>query len=64
MIAAGVRIDYIGDPFGGGLIALGLLGIPITLLYVVGFTNVINLIDGLDGLAAGVTAISATCDWK
>ena len=60
VIAAGVRIDYIGDPFGGGLIALGLLGIPITLLYVVGFTNVINLIDGLDGLAAGVTAISAT----
>ena len=58
VIASGVRIDYIGDPFGGGLIALGLLGIPITLLYVVGFTNVINLIDGLDGLAAGVTAIS------
>ncbi len=60
VIASGVRIDFIGDPFGGGLFALGLLGIPITLLYIVGFTNVINLIDGLDGLAAGITAIAAT----
>jgi UDP-GlcNAc:undecaprenyl-phosphate GlcNAc-1-phosphate transferase len=58
-VGAGLRIDYIGNPFGGGLIALGLLSIPITLIYIVGFTNVINLIDGLDGLAAGVTAIAA-----
>jgi len=60
VIASGLRIDFIGDPFGGGLIALGLLGIPITLVYIVGFANVINLIDGLDGLAAGITAIAAT----
>jgi UDP-GlcNAc:undecaprenyl-phosphate/decaprenyl-phosphate GlcNAc-1-phosphate transferase len=59
VIGAGLRIDFVGNPFGGGLIALGLLGIPITLVYIVGFTNVINLIDGLDGLAAGVTAIAA-----
>lgn len=59
VIAAGLRIDFVGDPFGGGLVALGLLGIPVTLVYVVGFTNVINLIDGLDGLAAGVSAIAA-----
>lgn len=58
-IAAGVRIDFVGNPAGGGLIALGLLGIPLTLIYFVGFTNVINLIDGLDGLAAGVSAIAA-----
>lgn len=60
VIAAGLRIDFVGNPFGGGLIALGLLGIPVTLVYIVGFTNVINLIDGLDGLAAGVSAIAAT----
>jgi UDP-GlcNAc:undecaprenyl-phosphate GlcNAc-1-phosphate transferase len=29
------------------------------MIYIVGFTNVINLIDGLDGLAAGVGAIAA-----
>jgi len=58
VVASGLRIAYIGNPFGGGLVQLGLLGIPITLVYIVGFTNVINLIDGLDGLAAGVSAIA------
>ncbi len=58
-VASGLRIAYIGNPFGGGLVSLGLLAAPITLVYIVGFTNVINLIDGLDGLAAGVTGIAA-----
>src|SRR3989339_172530 len=38
---------------------LGIFAIPLTLFWVVGITNAINLIDGLDGLATGVTAISA-----
>ena len=59
VVGSGLRIEYVGDPLGGGLLALGLLSIPVTMLYVVGFTNVINLIDGLDGLAAGVSAIAA-----
>jgi UDP-GlcNAc:undecaprenyl-phosphate GlcNAc-1-phosphate transferase len=58
-LAAGLRVDYVGNPFGGGIIYLELLAIPVTLAWIVGFTNVINLIDGLDGLAAGVTAIAA-----
>ncbi len=58
VVFAGVRIDYIGNPAGGGLLALGTLSIPVTLIYIVGFTNIINLIDGLDGLAAGVSAIA------
>jgi UDP-GlcNAc:undecaprenyl-phosphate GlcNAc-1-phosphate transferase len=33
---------------------------PITLFWIVGVTNAINLVDGLDGLAAGISAISAT----
>jgi len=60
VVIAGLRIDFIGSPLSGNLVALGLLGIPITLIYIAGFTNVINLIDGLDGLAAGVTAIAAS----
>lgn len=56
---AGIRIDFIGDPFADNLILLGVLSLPITLVWVAGFANIINLIDGLDGLAAGVTAIAA-----
>lgn len=57
--AAGIRIDFVGDPFSGGIFLLGILSVPVTLFWMVGFANVINLIDGLDGLAAGISAIAA-----
>jgi UDP-GlcNAc:undecaprenyl-phosphate GlcNAc-1-phosphate transferase len=54
----GVEISFITNPLNG-LVPLGYLAIPLTLIWLVGMTNAINLIDGLDGLATGVTAISA-----
>ena len=39
---------------------LGWLSVPVTVLWIVAITNSVNLIDGLDGLANGVSAISAT----
>jgi UDP-GlcNAc:undecaprenyl-phosphate GlcNAc-1-phosphate transferase len=53
----GVRISSIGLG-GGSEITLGWLGCPITILWIVGVTNAVNMSDGLDGLAAGVTAIA------
>jgi UDP-GlcNAc:undecaprenyl-phosphate GlcNAc-1-phosphate transferase len=53
MYALGYRIDEITGPWGGTL-ALGWLGLPITLLWIAGVVNAVNLIDGLDGLAGGV----------
>ena len=38
---------------------LGFLSIPITVVWIVGITNAVNLIDGLDGLACGVSTISS-----
>ena len=38
---------------------LGGLAIPISVLWIVGITNAVNLIDGLDGLAVGVATISS-----
>lgn len=35
------------------------LSIPVTLFWICGITNTVNLIDGLDGLAAGISLISA-----
>ena len=38
---------------------LGWLSIPVTVLWIVAITNAVNLIDGLDGLACGVSTISS-----
>ncbi|MDQ0269107.1 MraY family glycosyltransferase [Cytobacillus purgationiresistens] len=54
----GVQVDFINSPFGEGEINFGYFTIPITILWIVGVTNAINLIDGLDGLAAGVSSIA------
>ena len=56
--ASGLVIGNVANPFTAELIPIGWLAYPITVVYLVAFTNVINLIDGLDGLAAGSTAIS------
>ncbi len=57
-VMLGTRIEFItlfvGEPIGLGQYYLD---IPITVLWVVGLTNAVNLIDGLDGLACGVSAI-------
>ncbi len=50
---AGFRIDVLSLPFIG-TVALGPLSLIFTVLWIVGVVNAMNLIDGLDGLAAGV----------
>ncbi|TFB24392.1 undecaprenyl/decaprenyl-phosphate alpha-N-acetylglucosaminyl 1-phosphate transferase [Filobacillus milosensis] len=52
-----VQVEFVNLPFGGQLY-FGMLSIPITILWIVAITNAINLIDGLDGLAAGVSSIA------
>ncbi|HHY45937.1 MAG TPA: phospho-N-acetylmuramoyl-pentapeptide-transferase [Firmicutes bacterium] len=47
-------------PFVGTKVDPGLLYIPFAVLVVVGSSNAVNLTDGLDGLAAGTSAIAAT----
>jgi UDP-GlcNAc:undecaprenyl-phosphate GlcNAc-1-phosphate transferase len=51
--ACGLRIESVFLPIVGGL-SMGPLALPITVFWFVGVINAINLIDGLDGLAAGV----------
>lgn len=53
----GCVIDHIN--LGGIYISLGYFSIPLSMLWIAGLTNAINLIDGLDGLACGVSAISS-----
>ena len=51
--AGGMRIEGIDLP-GVGALNLGWFALPATILWIVGIVNAMNLIDGLDGLAAGV----------
>jgi UDP-GlcNAc:undecaprenyl-phosphate GlcNAc-1-phosphate transferase len=58
----GNRIEFLSNPniFSQDLFwELGLLAVPITVFWIVGITNAVNLIDGLDGLACGVSTISS-----
>ena len=61
LLAAGIavfeniKIEHIN--LFGTQIDFGFMSIPITIIWIVGMTNAINLIDGLDGLACGVSAI-------
>jgi len=60
-ILSGLKADAV-SLFGGAPIQLGLFAIPLTYLWIIGLTNAYNLVDGLDGLAAGLGAIAAgTC---
>jgi UDP-GlcNAc:undecaprenyl-phosphate/decaprenyl-phosphate GlcNAc-1-phosphate transferase len=59
MYALGFRIEILANPFGTPF-NIGWLGLPLTLLWIVGIVNAMNLIDGLDGLAGGVALVAVT----
>ena len=58
LVLFGIQIEWINNPLGGYFYT-EYFSIPITIFWVISFTNVVNLIDGLDGLAAGVSAIAS-----
>jgi UDP-GlcNAc:undecaprenyl-phosphate GlcNAc-1-phosphate transferase len=56
MYLLGYAVHVVANPFGDP-VQLGLLSSPLTVFWIVGIINAMNLIDGLDGLAAGVAVI-------
>ncbi len=73
----GIRIVHVINPFyhadlhlfsvsiGDQYFHLGrILSYLITLVWIIGITNAINLVDGMDGLATGVSLISAVAIWS
>ncbi len=58
VVVFGIEIRFFSLP-GGHLIQLGLLMAPVSVFWLVGMQNTVNLLDGSDGLAAGVVAIVA-----
>ncbi len=45
-----------------GTVTLGIVGLPLTLVWIVGLTNAYNFMDGIDGLAGG-QAVVAGLGW-
>ena len=59
VVACGIKIEDISIPFTEGKIVIsGVASYVLTVCWIIGITNAINLIDGLDGLSSGVTLIS------
>ena len=58
LVAVGFEIKVLSLPFTSRVLELGFFSIPFTILWIMGITNALNLIDGLDGLAAGVALIA------
>ncbi len=62
VVIHGVQIDRLTMPefiAPEGFVELGYFAIPFTIIWIVGVTNAVNLIDGLDGLAVGVSSIAS-----
>lgn len=67
LIGAGVSVDYVTNPFGGAIrldewrvcsdaagTCFSVLGSLFIILWLIGMMNVMNWLDGIDGLASGI----------
>jgi len=60
LFASGVQVYFLTNPFSGGLVLLPpTLSFVVTVIWVVAVTNLINFMDGLDGLACGIVTIAS-----
>ena len=56
--AFGVWIDHFTFPFVGVVDLPAWVGMPLTVIWIVAVMNMVNFLDGMDGLASGVCAIA------
>lgn len=59
VVSAGFRFRFLALPFAPHTIGFGWLSYPISVIWIVGITNAINMIDGMDGLSGGITLIAS-----
>jgi len=55
---SGVKLTNLGSLFGGAPLELGDLAVPFTVFATVGVINALNMSDGMDGLAGGLTLVT------
>ena len=59
VIFSRIVVSNLGDLFGAGGITLHVLAVPFTMFCLLGYINAANMLDGLDGLAGGVSLVAA-----
>ena len=59
-VSLGFRVEAITLPWLNSLVLPSAVGVAVSLLWIVGITNAINLTDGLDGLAVGVCLLASS----
>lgn len=60
MVLTGGTIGHISNPFGPGMLILPMwLDFGLTMLWLIGMTNAINFLDGMDGLVAGLVSVAS-----
>lgn len=60
LIGMGHTIEHITNPFGFGMLILPWwVDLPLTFAWLIGMTNAVNFLDGMDGLVAGVVGVAA-----
>lgn len=59
IVSAGMRLEGLSLPYAG-TIEFSYLSLPVTLLWLAGFTNVFNFMDGIDGMACGTGIVYAS----
>lgn len=57
-LGGGLYLRDIGDPFGTGVVGLGLFAIPVSVVIMLTVINAFNFVDGIDGLAASMALIA------
>ncbi len=61
VLYGGVQITSLGTLLPDGFLLPGYISVPLTVFVIVGVTNAINLADGLDGLAGGISLLIFGC---
>jgi UDP-GlcNAc:undecaprenyl-phosphate GlcNAc-1-phosphate transferase len=61
VLYGGVQITSLGTLLPDGLLLPGYISVPLTVFVIIGVTNAINLADGLDGLAGGISLLIFGC---
>lgn len=59
LLVGGVSLTHVYLPFFNVNLPLGYFSYPLTFLWIIGVTNALNLLDGMDGQAGGVSAIGS-----